>query len=69
MSRLVLIYFHAIIQTSVCRNGEKQMGMTASAIRFYTDSERVAFQKIDGMNEVMNAKPSDFQEVSASCPP
>ena len=44
------------------------MGMTASTIRFYTDSERVAFQKIDGMNEVLNANPSDIQEVSAKYP-
>ena len=27
------------------------MGMTATAIRFYTDSERIAYQKIDGMDE------------------
>lgn len=44
------------------------MGMTATTIRFYTDSERVAFQKIDGMNEVLNANPSDIQEVSAKYP-
>lgn len=41
------------------------MGMTAPAIRFYTDSERIAFQKIDGMDEVLNAKPADIQEVFA----
>ncbi|MEF2837051.1 MAG: hypothetical protein U0N82_04945 [Oscillospiraceae bacterium] len=44
------------------------MGMTASAIRFYTDSERVAFQKIDGMTEVLNANPSEIHEVSAKYP-
>ena len=44
------------------------MSMTANAIRFYTDSERLAYQKIDGMDEVLNAKPSDIQEVSAKYP-
>ena len=44
------------------------MGMTAPAIRFFTDSERIAFQKIDGMDEVLNAKPADIQEVSAKYP-
>ena len=33
------------------------MSMTATAIRFYTDSERLAYQKIDGMNEVLKATP------------
>lgn len=44
------------------------MAMTASAIRFYTDSERVAFQKIDGMNEVLNASPADFEVIRAKYP-
>ena len=44
------------------------MGMTATAIRFYTDSERIAYQKIDGMDEVLSAKPSDLEELSAKYP-
>ena len=44
------------------------MSMTASTIRFYTDSERIAYQKIDGMNEVLSAKPSDMEAVSAKYP-
>ena len=44
------------------------MGMTATAIRFYTDSERIAYRKINGMDEVLNAKPADIQEVSAKYP-
>ena len=44
------------------------MGMTATAIRFYTDSERIAYQKINGMDEVLSAKPSDLEELSAKYP-
>ena len=44
------------------------MGMTATAIRFYTDSERIAYQRIDGMDEVLSAKPSDLEELSAKYP-
>lgn len=44
------------------------MGMTATAIRFYTDSERVAYQKITGMNEVLRAKPSDLETLSTKYP-
>ena len=42
--------------------------MTASTIRFYTDSERVAYQKINGMNEVLSAKPTDLETVSEKYP-
>ena len=44
------------------------MSMTASNIRYYTDRERVAYQKISGMNEVLGAKPSDMEKVSAKYP-
>ena len=44
------------------------MGMTASAIRFYTDRERAAYQKISGMNEVLSAKASDRERISAMYP-
>ena len=44
------------------------MSMTASAIRFYTDRERIAYQKISGMNEVLTAKPADMETVSAKYP-
>ena len=44
------------------------MSMTASNIRYYTDRERVAYQKISGMNEVLSAKPSDMEKVSAKYP-
>ena len=44
------------------------MSMTAPAIRFYTDQERVAYQKISGMNEVLNANPDDFEHVSTKHP-
>ena len=44
------------------------MGMTASCIRFYTDSERLAYQKIAGMNEVLTANPSDLETLSAKYP-
>ena len=44
------------------------MSMTASAIRFYTDRERTAYQKISGMNEVLSAKPADMETVSAKYP-
>ena len=44
------------------------MSMTASNIRYYTDSERVAYQKISGMNEVLSAKPADRETVSAKFP-
>lgn len=40
------------------------MSMTASAIRYYTDSERIAYQKISGLNEVLKAKPSEMESVS-----
>ena len=39
------------------------MAMTTSAIRFYTDIKQVAFQKIDSMNEVLNASPADFEVI------
>ena len=38
------------------------MSMIASNIRYYTDRERVAYQKISGMNEVLSAKPSDMKK-------
>lgn len=44
------------------------MSMTSTAIRFYTDSERLAYQKIDGMNEVLAAKPSDLEDISTKYP-
>ena len=44
------------------------MSMTASNIRYYTDRERVAYQKISGMNEVLTAKPVDMEAVSAKYP-
>ena len=44
------------------------MGMTATAIRFYTDSERLAYQKIEGMNEVLTAKASDMEDLSNKYP-
>ena len=44
------------------------MSMTASNIRYYTDRERVAYQKISGMNEVLSAKPADVEKVSAKYP-
>ena len=44
------------------------MSMTASNIRYYTDRERVAYQKISGMNEVLSANPADMEKVSAKYP-
>lgn len=44
------------------------MSMTSSAIRFYTDRERVAYQKISGMNEFLDAKPTDLESISAKYP-
>jgi len=44
------------------------MSMTATAIRFYTDSERLAYQKIDGMNEVLRATPSELEDISTKYP-
>lgn len=44
------------------------MSMTASNIRYYTDRERVVYQKISGMNEVLTAKPTDRENVSAKYP-
>ena len=44
------------------------MSMTATAIRFYTDSERLAYQKIDGMNEVLRATPSELEVISTKYP-
>lgn len=44
------------------------MGMTASAIRFYTDQERAAYQKISGMNEILRAKPADLERLSEKHP-
>ena len=44
------------------------MSMMAPNIRYYTDRERVAYQKISGMNEVLSAKPSDMEKVSAKYP-
>lgn len=44
------------------------MSMTASNIRYYTDRERVAYQKISGMNEVLSAKPADMEKVCAKYP-
>ena len=44
------------------------MGMTVTAIRFYTDSERVAYQIVTGMNEILNASPAEIEYVSAQYP-
>lgn len=44
------------------------MSMTASNIRYYTDRERTAYQKITGMNEILSAKPADVERVSAKYP-
>lgn len=44
------------------------MSLTPSAIRYYTDRERIAYQKISGMNEVLTAKPSEIESVSAEYP-
>lgn len=44
------------------------MSMTASNIRYYTDRERNAYQKISGMNEVLRAEPADMETVSAKYP-
>ena len=44
------------------------MSMTAAAICFYTDSERLAYQKIDGMNEVLRATPSELEDISTKYP-
>ena len=44
------------------------MSMTAAAIRFYTDSERLAYQKIDGMKEVLRATPSELEDISTKYP-
>ena len=44
------------------------MSMTASTIRYYTDREKTAYQKISGMNEVLSAKPADMETVSAKFP-
>ena len=44
------------------------MSTTASTIRYYTDRERVVYQKISGMNEVLSAKPVDMEKVSAKYP-
>ena len=44
------------------------MSMTASPIRFYTDRERTAYQKISGMNEVLSAMPADMETVRAKYP-
>lgn len=44
------------------------MSMTASAIRYYTDRERIAYQKISGMNEVLKAEPAEIESVSAKYP-
>ena len=44
------------------------MSMTASNIRYYTDRERVVYQKISGVNEVLSAKPADRENVSAKYP-
>lgn len=44
------------------------MSMTASAIRYYTDRERIAYQKISGLNEVLKAKPAEMESVSMKYP-
>ena len=44
------------------------MGMTTSAIRFYTDQERVVYQRISGMNEILSATPADIESISAKHP-
>jgi len=44
------------------------MSMPASTIRYYTDREKVAYQKITGMKEVLTAKPADVEKVSAKYP-
>jgi len=44
------------------------MSMIASNIRYYTDRERAAYQKISGMNELLTAKPADRENVSAKYP-
>lgn len=44
------------------------MSMTTSSIRYYTDRERVAFQQITGMNEVLSAEAADRERISAKYP-
>ena len=44
------------------------MSMTASAIRYYTDRERIAYQKISGVNEVLCATPANIEIVNAKYP-
>ncbi len=44
------------------------MSMIATSIRYYTDRERIAYQNISGMNDVLQAKPAEIESVSAKYP-
>ena len=44
------------------------MGMTTTAIRFYTDQEKRAYEKISGMSEVLSAKPTELENLSEKHP-
>ena len=44
------------------------MSMAAASIRYYTDRERIAYQKISGIDEVLSARPAERNAVNAQYP-
>ena len=44
------------------------MSMAAASIRYYTDRERIAYQKISGMEKVLSARPAERNAVNAQYP-
>lgn len=44
------------------------MSTTMSSIRYYTDRERSAYQRISGVDEVLRAGPTEIESVSAKYP-
>lgn len=44
------------------------MSQTASSIRYYTDRERIAYQQISGLEEVLSARPAERYTVNARYP-
>ena len=45
-----------------------KMSMAVASIRYYTDRERIAYQKISGMEKVLSAKPAERNVVNAQYP-
>lgn len=49
-------------------NEREDMCMAECSIRYYTNRERMAYQKINGLNQVLCAAPTECEEVETKYP-